>query len=218
MLNGDERGEGGGAEGSTKGKNEINDKRDAGLTNKQINTWEGPIGKWDNCATRGPSGLFLSLSPFLSLSLFLSFLCFFFALSVPVESGCIVSTSIHPTVSLSLSLSLFVHLFRMSFTSHEAIGRGVLPMDGTHRWIDLSIPTVCFGVPLAPTLSSALYPLLSSFVPRRHRDYRWAPTATGFFQYFVSLFAIRLFVSLFMKSWRRGQPSFFNRSRAFFPL
>ena len=45
MLNGDERGEGGGAEGSTKGKNEINDKRDAGLTNKQINTWEGPIGK-----------------------------------------------------------------------------------------------------------------------------------------------------------------------------
>lgn len=31
--------------GSTKGKNEINDKRDAGLTNKQINTWEGPIGK-----------------------------------------------------------------------------------------------------------------------------------------------------------------------------
>lgn len=42
------RGEGrsaGGADGSTKGKNEINDKRDAGLTNKQINTWEGPIGK-----------------------------------------------------------------------------------------------------------------------------------------------------------------------------
>ena len=113
MLNGDERGEGGGAEGSTKGKNEINDKRDAGLTNKQINTWEGPIGKWDNCATRGPSGLFLSLSPFLSLSLFLSFLCFFFALSVPVESGCIVSTSIHPTVSLSLSLSL------RSSVSHE---------------------------------------------------------------------------------------------------
>ena len=121
-------------------------------------------------APRGSFCLSLPFSLSLSLSLFLSFLCFFFALSVPVESGCIVSTSIHPTVSLSLSL--FVHLFRMSFTSHEAIGRGVLPMDGTHRWIDLSIPTVCFGVPLAPTLSSALYPLLSSFVPRRHRDYR----------------------------------------------
>lgn len=46
-------------------ESEINDKvrRNSGLTNKQINTWEGPIGKWDNCATRGPSGS-LSLSPF----------------------------------------------------------------------------------------------------------------------------------------------------------
>ena len=134
MLNGDERGEGGGAEGSTKGKNEINDKRDAGLTNKQINTWEGPIGKWDNCATRGPSGLFLSLSPFLSLSLVLSFLCFFFALSVPVESGCIVSTSIHPTVSLSLSLSSFICFAwasRATRRSGEACYRWMGPIDGS---------------------------------------------------------------------------------------
>jgi len=44
-------------------ENEINDKvrRNGGLTNKQINTWEGPIGKWDNCATRGPRALSLSL-------------------------------------------------------------------------------------------------------------------------------------------------------------
>lgn len=30
-------------------------KRGGELTNKQINTWEGPIGKWDNCeTTRAP--------------------------------------------------------------------------------------------------------------------------------------------------------------------
>ena len=124
-----------------------------------------------------PRGSFCLSLPFsLSLSLSLSF-----SLSSASSSLCLSQLSpavsfqrrfIQLSLSLSLSLSLFVHLFRMSFTSHEAIGRGVLPMDGTHRWIDLSIPTVCFGVPLAPTLSSALYPLLSSFVPRRHRDYR----------------------------------------------
>ena len=140
MLNGDERGEGGGAEGSTKGKNEINDKRDAGLTNKQINTWEGPIGKWDNCATRGPSGLFLSLSLPFSLSLSLSLSLFPLLLLRSVCPSWVrlyrfnVDSSNCLSLSLSLSLSSFICFAwasRATRRSGEACYRWMGPIDGS---------------------------------------------------------------------------------------